>query len=195
VVTAVWHPAGVGCAGVLLTGGTSSRMGRDKATLVLDGRTLAARAADVLSAVAAPCVEVGLGVSGLTSVREEPPGSGPLAALAAGVAVVGSSAPALVVACDLPRLDAALLRWLRDHPYPGSVVPVWQDQPQPLCARWSCVALEAVGALVAGGARSMRSLVSSSDVTLVSPPDSLAALLQDVDTPEQLQELTGLDSA
>ena len=124
-------------------------MGRDKATLVIDGATLAARAASLLSAVAAPCVEVGPGVSGLASVREDPPGQGPLTAVVAGVGVVGSAWPALVVACDLPRLGRELLCWLRDHPSDASVVPLWEDRPQPLCARWSPSALSTAGGLVA----------------------------------------------
>jgi len=182
------------CTGILLTGGASTRMGRDKATIVVDGRTLAAHTAAVLSAVAGRCVEVGPGVSGLESVREDPVGSGPLVALAAGVAVVGGDRPALVVACDLPRLDVALLRWLAGHPSPRSVVPVWHGRPQPLCARWSAAALATVPDLVDGGARSMRALIDGSDAEVVAPPDGVIAALEDVDTPEQLLGLLGLDS-
>src|SRR5205085_418998 len=40
-------------AGVLLTGGASTRMGTDKARLVVDGETLAARSARALSGPAA----------------------------------------------------------------------------------------------------------------------------------------------
>ena len=69
-------------AGILLTGGRSRRMGVDKATLVLDGETLAVRAGRRLAAACAPTLEVGDGLSGLPSLREWPPGSGPLAALA-----------------------------------------------------------------------------------------------------------------
>ena len=59
-------------AGVLLTGGASRRMGTDKARLVVDGETLAARSARVLAAVCEPVIEVGPGVSGLPAVEEEP---------------------------------------------------------------------------------------------------------------------------
>jgi molybdopterin-guanine dinucleotide biosynthesis protein A len=161
-------------------------MGRDKATLVFGGVTLAAHAASVLGAVASPCVEVGLGVSGLAAIREDPPGQGPLAAIVAGTAVVGSTSPALVVACDLPRLDADLLRWLRDYRAEISVVPVWEKRPQPLCARWSPSALTTASALVAAGTRSMQALLGATEVALVSPPAELAAGLADVDTPADL---------
>jgi molybdopterin-guanine dinucleotide biosynthesis protein A len=164
-------------------------MGRDKATLVFDGVTLAERAASVLSAVAAPCVEVGPGVSGLASVREDPPGEGPLTALVAGVGAVGMTSPALVVACDLPRLDRELLAWLRDHPSESSVVPVWKHRPQPLCARWSPAALSAAGDLIEDGARSMQALLEVCEILLVTPPPELAVGLLDVDTPADLDSV------
>jgi molybdenum cofactor guanylyltransferase len=184
----------MGCNGILLTGGASTRMGRDKATLVIDGRTLALRTAELLAEVADRCIEVGRGVSGLDAVLEEPPGGGPLVATAAGVAVIGIDRPALVVACDLPRLQTGLLRWLADHLSPGSVVPLWEGRPQPLCARWSPPALGAVAGLVADGVRSMRTLVERTDTELVVPPRDLVTALQDVDTPEQLAGLAGVDS-
>src|SRR5882724_6154900 len=70
-------------AGVLLTGGRSRRIGTDKASLLLDGETLATRSARCLVQLCDPVLEVGDGLSGLSSLREHPPGLGPLAALAA----------------------------------------------------------------------------------------------------------------
>jgi molybdopterin-guanine dinucleotide biosynthesis protein A len=189
-----WHPAGVDCAGLLLTGGASTRMGRDKATIVVDGMTLAARTARLLAAVASPCIEVGPGRSGLRAVEEEPRGGGPLVAVAAGVTALPTNGPALVVACDLPRLSEALLQWLADHPAPGSVVPLWGGRPQPLCARWSGPALARAVELAGTGARSMNALLDGSDALVVMPPARLAAALVDVDTPDQLDEVGGIDS-
>jgi molybdenum cofactor guanylyltransferase len=182
------------CAGILLTGGSSSRMGRDKATIVVGGETLAARTARVLAAVASPCVEVGPAVSGLPAVLEDPPGSGPLVAVAAGATGLPGGVPVLVVACDLPRLDVDLLRWLATHPADGSVVPVWEGRPQVLCARWSADALGEVPALVASGRRSMHALLERTVAVLIAPPPALARQLADVDTPEQLAEVPGIDS-
>ena len=72
--------------GLLLTGGASRRMGEDKALIEVGGRRLVDHAAALLTAVADPVIEVGPGWSGLPAVREDPPGSGPLAALGAGAA-------------------------------------------------------------------------------------------------------------
>src|SRR6476469_6389028 len=112
-------------AGIVLTGGRSRRLGVDKATLVLDGETLAMRTAHRLAATCAPVVEVGDGVSGLPAVRETPAGAGPLAALAAAGTWLrerGHDTPALLLAVDLPHIDEPFLRWLRDRSGAPTVV-------------------------------------------------------------------------
>jgi len=151
----------VATAGILLTGGHSRRMGVDKATLVLDGETLAQRAARRLGAVTDPVLEVGDGRSRLPFLRESPPGSGPLAALAAaGVALRarGHDGPALLLAVDLPAVDEPWLRWLRDRPGEPTAVPRVDGHLQPVCARFGADALVAAGSLVAGGLRALRDL-------------------------------------
>ena len=62
-------------------------MATDKAAIVWRGETLAIRAARVLAAACDPVIEVGSGATELRSVREDPPGSGPLAALLTGARV------------------------------------------------------------------------------------------------------------
>src|SRR5918996_3934052 len=91
--------------GLLLTGGASRRMGEDKALIEVGGRRLVDHAAALLTAVADPVIEVGPGWSDLPAVREDPAGSGPLAALGAGAAALraaGHDGPVLVLAVDMP---------------------------------------------------------------------------------------------
>src|ERR1035437_6644660 len=71
-------------AAMLLSGGASRRMGRDKSQLLIDGSTLAARTASLLLTVVETAIEVGPGVSGLPSTLDDPPGPGPLAGVGAG---------------------------------------------------------------------------------------------------------------
>jgi len=78
-------------AGLVLCGGESRRMGRDKALLVLDGETLVLRVARTLAEVAdqvllAPGTVGRLGVTGYPEVADDPVGAGPLAGMAAGLA-------------------------------------------------------------------------------------------------------------
>jgi molybdopterin-guanine dinucleotide biosynthesis protein A len=173
----------VGVAGILLTGGASTRMGRDKATIAVDGETLAARGARVLAAVCDPVIEVGPGVTALRAVRESPPGSGPLAALFAGYdALHTNDGSVFLLACDLPFVTESIVRVLVEHPAGGSVVPVVEGREQYACARWSAGAIAD-----ARGGTALRDLMRAGDVTTVAVDD--AQVLQDVDTPEDLRRL------
>src|SRR5437588_6479983 len=121
------------CAGLLRTGGASRRMGTDKALLEVDGQRLVDRAVAALTAVADPVFEVGPGWSGLPAVREDPPGSGPLAAVAAGAAALratGHDGPVVVLAVDMPQVSVALLRLLATRRGPATAVPRPGGHPQ-----------------------------------------------------------------
>ncbi len=182
--------------GIVLTGGSSRRMGADKATLEVDGLPLGRRVAAALAAATSEAVEVGPGVTGLPHVAEDPPGGGPLAAVVAGwealVARTGEKQPAVVLACDLPGASPALVEWLASRPGNASVVPVHDGLAQPLCARWGVADLERAVAQLASGARSLRD-VFGPDAQLVSEDQVADALgrgvTEDVDTPEDLARL------
>jgi hypothetical protein len=60
-------------AGMLLTAGSSGRMGVDKASIVIGGRACAETVGSRLSAVADPSIEVGPGRSGLNAFADEAP--------------------------------------------------------------------------------------------------------------------------
>ena len=103
-----------GPAGLLLTGGASTRMGRDKATLPLGpaGMTLGRHLGSMLEAVTVVALEVGPHASLLDQPTERDPGEGPLAAIALGTRTLrhlGFEGPVLVLATDLPCLSPELL--------------------------------------------------------------------------------------
>lgn len=128
-------------SGLILAGGRSSRMGRDKAGLVLpDGRTLLQRQADILRAAgsAALFASVRRGTEvdlpGATFVQDCVPDAGPIAGIAAGL----RAAPAglvIVVAVDMPHLGEEHLRKLVSLATDAcGVVPVQDGQMEPLAA-------------------------------------------------------------
>lgn len=175
-------------------------MGRDKATVAgPDGRTLAARTASILAAICSPAIEVGPGRSGLDSVTEDPPGSGPLAALVAGsdaLRAEGWAGPVIVLATDLPALSPSMITWLAEYPGGGSVVPVAAGRVQPLCARYSPADLGVAAGLVAAGRLAMTALLEATDPELVAEQAWADAaggvdVLADADTPEDLGRITG----
>jgi molybdopterin-guanine dinucleotide biosynthesis protein A len=178
-------------AGLLLTGGASARLGVAKSELRRAGERLADRGARLLAAVCTPTLEVGRGVTTLPAVCEDPPGAGPLAAVVAGadaLAARGVAGPVLVLAVDLPFVDAPLLRWLADHPAPGTVVPVVAGVPQSLCARYAWSDLAVAAGLRRAGAAAMRALLDRIDATYVDEAGWGGtvdeAAFTDVDTPD-----------
>ena len=151
-------------AAVIVAGGRSRRMGREKASLLLAGRTLLQRTLDAVIRV--PAVrEVVLVLAPsqalpsllcdvpLTVVRDRVEGDGPLAAIRTGLAA--ARAPiCLVLGCDTPFVQPLLLRLLaaraRDHPF---VVPLHNGHPQPLCSAIRRDALATIEALLHAGTR------------------------------------------
>jgi molybdopterin-guanine dinucleotide biosynthesis protein A len=185
-----------GVAGLVLTGGASRRMGRDKAAIIVEGTACAQRVARRLSLVASPALEVGPGRSGLPVVTEHPRGHGPLCAILAGwhaLTARGHRDRVIVLACDLPLVTETLLRFLACRPEPGSVVPIVHGRAQPLCARFSSLALDSAARAVSAGHRSLAPLFVGDDVTWLEErewgqvADSRA--FSDIDSPADLVRL------
>ena len=70
-----------------------------------------------------------------------PPGSGPLAATLAGVRALEAESESdveavVVLACDMPFVEAPLLRLLAARPGAGTVIPMRDGRAQYLCARY-----------------------------------------------------------
>jgi molybdenum cofactor guanylyltransferase len=101
-------------AAAVLAGGASRRMGRDKATMAVDGLELASLALAAAARVADPVVLVapdGHPARRLAARVVADPGQGPLAALAAALDAL-DAAHVLVLAGDHPGLRVELLAHL-----------------------------------------------------------------------------------
>lgn len=139
-------------AAVVLGGGAARRMGGvDKPGVAVGGLPMRDR---VLAAVAgaAPLVLVGHPVDvppGVMVTREDPPGGGPVAAAAAGLALVDDPGPGpmfvALLAADLPLLTAGAVRLLSDEllrsAADGVVYLDGAGRRQPLCGVWRTAAL------------------------------------------------------
>lgn len=171
-------------AGVVLTGGASRRMGRDKALIDIAGEPLAARVAAALAGAGlAPVTCVGgdlvaLRQRGLVAVADGHPGEGPLG----GVLTALARHPAggvVVAACDLvaPTVDAVrrLLLAGDQAPDAGVVVPVVAGRCQWLHALWRPSAAPGLTAAFAAGERSVgRAAVANLTVHAYAETDPLA---------------------
>ncbi|MEU4419184.1 NTP transferase domain-containing protein [Actinoplanes sp. NPDC024001] len=137
---------------MVLAGGAARRMGgADKPTLPVGGQSMLTR---VLAAVhdADPRVVVGRVPPDLPVqvhvTREEPPGGGPVAAAAAGLALVPENiAFTALLAADLPLLTGEAIDVLRltmeSAPMEGAVYRDAEGHLQVLCGVWRTAALRA----------------------------------------------------
>ncbi|HEX8628252.1 MAG TPA: NTP transferase domain-containing protein [Catenuloplanes sp.] len=142
-----------GFGAVVLAGGAARRMGgADKPALPVAGRPMLTR---VLAAVAdaEPRIVVGPAPAalpaGVRTTRERPPGGGPVAAIAAGLALLDPDVPLVaVLAADLPLLTADAVAVLRQavagaSNLDGALYHDEDGRPQLLCGVWRVAALRA----------------------------------------------------
>jgi molybdopterin-guanine dinucleotide biosynthesis protein A len=123
-------------AGAVLTGGPSTRMGRDKARLEVGGVASATRVARCLASLCEDVVLVGGDPPGDAPGRRvaDPPGPrSSLRGLAGALAAVRAE-HVLVVATDLPFVTPDLLLTLVAWPAADAVVPRDAERAHPLCA-------------------------------------------------------------
>lgn len=154
--------------GVVLCGGSSRRMGRDKACVPVDGVPLAVRVARALTAAGAVSVravggdEAVLGAHGLAVERDRYPGEGPLGGVV--TALRGGDAEVeivVVLACDLWNIGAAEVRAvvgaLGAAPDAEAAAPVADDgRPQLLTAAFRRRVLSRLESAFTAGERAVR---------------------------------------
>lgn len=173
----------------MFIGGASSRMGRPKHLLVLDGESWLRRIATVLGTTCDEVVAVGRGdLDGLDLARinDAPDVRGPLAGLLAILERCRSWV--LVAACDLPLFSEAAARWLLDQRHPGAaaVIPRCRGRDQPLLALYHSRLRPEVEAMCAAGETRMRALCRLPAVRRPVVPEELASSWRNINTPDEL---------
>lgn len=178
-------------AGIVLAGGKSRRMGRDKATLRMPGRfgglTLVEHLVAVVARRCAPVFVVAAPAQALPELpgrllRDEVPGLGPLPALGRGLraAAGAGSGHAFVCAVDMPELTVDLIDLLATAAVhsPADVVLPWDGRDHYLAAVYRTGLAGPVEELVAAGERRVRALVARVDTQriVVSDPRALTNL-------------------
>ena len=160
------HRQPIALSGVVLVGGRSTRMGRDKARLMLDGRPLWQRQLHVLEQAGAQPVRLALRRAQRSlgdktrEIRDPLPDVGPLGGLYAALSAPGSAEWVAVLAVDLPRIEAAWFRRLRKYCRPGiGAVVVHPAGFEPLAAIYPHAALPIVTRRLARNQLALQGLV------------------------------------
>jgi molybdenum cofactor guanylyltransferase len=167
--------------GFILTGGRSSRLGQDKALLRLADRSIAEHLAAVIAKAACSATLVGAPQRyvhlGIPCIPDLQPGLGPLSGIEAALAHTQADHN-LILACDLPGVDAELLARLFARAESEDVECVCVRDGtgvvHPLCAIYQRSCLAPVRAALASGKLRLMSLLETVSTDYVDTNESLA---------------------
>jgi molybdenum cofactor guanylyltransferase len=184
--------------GLILAGGSSSRMRRDKAALRYDGKTQLDRAFELASRHVQRVF-----VSVRASQRTEPTraakplivdaidGEGPIIGIRSALAAYPGCAW-LVLACDLPFLSDAVLEQLLTERDPNVFATAFRSAhdglPEPLCAIWEPAAAAALASFERTVGHCPRKFLMRHAARLLEPLDRRA--LDNINTPEEYAAAT-----
>jgi molybdopterin-guanine dinucleotide biosynthesis protein A len=179
-------------AGFVLTGGRSSRMGRDKALLPIEGSLLVERTAEVevvraaagsVTLIGAPERYAHLGLPVQPDLAEDGGSGGPIRGLHTALKTTRADWN-LVVACDMPGLTARFLSDLlaaAEQLGCDCLAPQTDSGLHPLCAVYHRRAADAVEFAIQHKRFKMHDLLRS--LGAVSWPVADTSLLENVNTP------------
>lgn len=181
--------------GLVLAGGESRRMGHDKALLLRDGQSQL----EYIAGILAGCVDrVFVSArreqhndaerSRFETIIDRYEGIGPVAGILSAMDE-HPRADWLIVACDLPNIDADTLTFLLAHRSPDKPFTAFRSSydelPEPLCALYSAGSDAIIRQFVADGVVCPRKILIRSDTLLLEQPDPHA--LDNVNTPDDLR--------
>ncbi|MEE4022666.1 molybdenum cofactor guanylyltransferase [Gordonia sp. PKS22-38] len=190
-------------AGIVLAGGRSRRMGRDKAALEWEGEPLLARVVRIVGRRCDPVLVVapeesaayralyGTGGPEARWVTDETPGAGPLGGLAVGLAHAADTGArwAFVCATDMPLITPELIDELLRGVTESTQAVIASDaqRDHPMAGLYRTDAAGVIADLTAGGERRMLAALDALTThrVAVGNPDWLT----NVNAPEDLHRL------
>ncbi len=164
--------------GLVLTGGKSQRMGRDKSKIEYHGQSQKQYIFQMLSGI---CQQVFISVNeeqdaalNGTSLKDRFTGIGPMG----GILTALQSNPTaawLVVACDLPYLTQSTLEYLIQHRNPSKIATAFFEPngtfPEPLITIWEPRSYAVLLQALSQGYSCHRKVLINSDVQMLQVPD------------------------
>ena len=181
--------------GLVLAGGESRRMGQDKALLIRDGKSQLEHVATLLAEVTGrvfvstrkeQCDEQER--SQFDQIVDRYQNMGPIAGIMSAMDEY-PEADWLVVACDLPNIDAATLQYLIENQSVEVPFTAFRsshdDLPEPLCAIYAAGSRELIQSFIDDGAKCPRKILIRADTHLLNQPNPAA--LDNINTPADLE--------
>lgn len=168
--------------GYVLAGGASSRFGTDKALAELQGKSMLARTAELISSVCSDVAVVAAENKAqgakLGAVPDRWPLQGPLGGILTALLdakhKLGNDTWNLIVSCDMPFLTSDWLRFLAERALASgaeAVVPKSTQGWEPLCACWKTSAVEIVLPNFEAGTRKITEALNALRVEVLDEKD------------------------
>ena len=191
-------------SGIILAGGHSTRMGRDKTLMTVDADTLIGRTVKELGKVVDEVIIASnrpdkYNLPGTIEVPDLFVDIGPLGGIHAGL-LAARNQYSFVVAGDMPLFTADLVTCLRERIDESFkvIVPEIEDFLQPLCAVYAKACIEDIEQFLAMGFRSVNSFCQSVRSLIISEKELTEAGLErikdifyNVNTPDDYNKLLG----
>ncbi|MCB0429083.1 MAG: molybdenum cofactor guanylyltransferase [Flavobacteriales bacterium] len=187
-------------SGFVLAGGKSTRMGRDKAWIVVKGRPMIVHAISALEPICNTVAIVAQGEMynslGVPIYQDVVVGAGPLAGICTALAVSDTEVN-VFTCCDSPFVVPDLLRLLLEQSEGfDAVVPRMKDAVYPLTAVYKRTCLPAFEACLMAGQLSVKKTIHSVHVKYVDVLDEdpflEARVLMNINTPRELEKIDAI---
>ena len=182
---------------LLLAGGESRRMGRDKTTIEFRGQPLWDRQLELLQILGPEKIFVSARTApswlphDVALLLDDPPSRGPISGIAKAFAAMKTT-HLIVLAVDMPFMEAGELRYFLKLATEGrGVVPIIEERAEPLAAIYPVRAAEDFQAALEGQDSSLqpvvRKLAAAGKVTLCRVPETRANLYRSVNDPGDIK--------
>ena len=181
--------------GIILSGGQSKRMGKDKGMVLLDGRPLVAYS---ISAFTGLFSDILIGANnkdyqrfGLSVIADEIQGIGPAGGILSCLKASQTHGN-LVLSCDMPLITKPVITTvLKQRSEFDAVVPVHDGHPEPLCAYYSKNAIPVFEEMIKKGMYKLRLILEKLNCfyTDIHKSGIDPSAFENVNTPEDVKRI------
>lgn len=181
--------------GIILAGGKSSRMNREKGLVLLNNKPFIQYSIEALQPLVSEIIIVSKNpdydIFGIKRVEDIVSNAGPIAGLHAGL-VYSKTENNLVLSCDVPMVTTSLLKRLISHndDYFDVVQFKTKGTTTPLIALYKKRCTNTCEKLLLNGERRLRKLVSALNTKTVSVSKKEQVLVTNINTINELKTIT-----
>jgi molybdopterin-guanine dinucleotide biosynthesis protein A len=184
----------MGLTGIILSGGKSSRMGKEKGKCLLKGKPLIEYSFELLKNI---CDTVIISANsndydylGCRVVKDDVEGMGPAGGIYSALKA-SETTDNIVISADMPILSAGLLGYVLSFKKNlEAVIPIFNGYPEPLCAYYRKSCISVFGKSLKTGKYKMLEIIKELNCEFVEIEPSLSIyghhLFTNVNTPEDL---------